>query len=152
MATAAMRTSHARTVFRKIDVHHPESSKTTNAILSCRVPSQLLELWDKEKELFGWKTAIDVMNRMAKLKIKVDPAKEPRLAELLNFIVIALKQYNMSSTGRLGHPTLDLSSLRESLEKLDLNGTHAYATLKLKIQKEYDDPFEEDESEVKEQG
>ena len=76
----------------------------------------------------------------------------PRLAALLAFVSEAIAQGNMTSTCRLGWPSDDLKSLKASMETLKLDDTQAYRDVAQRLEDEFDDPYEEDESEVVAQG
>ena len=128
----------------------------TDRILSCQTARELLALWAAEEEACGWHTAIMIAKRLAKVRAKLGQGtpyrKDTRLTSYLEFVRVALTQGNMSSTGRLGHPTKDLTDLQASLKAVALADTEAYETLERRIKSEYEDPNEEDESEVQAQG
>ena len=104
----------------------------TDEILSQKSPVGLLAVWEKEKDEAGWYTAIVLINRMAKVfnasRHKVSPT-DPKVEDVLSFLMTALEQGNMSSRGRLGHPTPDLTDLKKSCEKLRFKKTAMYAAL-----------------------
>ena len=99
-------------------------------MMSCAAPSELLRLFDREKEYNGWYTAKECITRIARQIDKAygkrsarlsarqfDPT-DPRFSTLLAVFEEALDQRVMNSKSRLGHQTDDLSSIRSALEQL----------------------------------
>ena len=104
-----------------IPIHHPEHT-ITGKILGAKSAGLLLELFDKEEQRFGWYTAVRVVNNMAKRRFSVDKGDD-RLHRLLDLLATAAEQDSMGSRARLGRPTDDVSSARDSLKKLGLTET-----------------------------
>ena len=164
-ATAARGAARALAARRaRVAVHHPESSRVTDAILGCRRPADVLALYAAEADRFGWMTAVYALKRLARLQQQqrrrprarvgaAAAAADARLARLLALVTAALDEGSMSSTARLGHATDDLEVLGRSLEQLGLAEDSAARRAVARARaREYEDPFEADESEVQAQG
>ena len=137
---------------RLIPVHHPQASRMTRQLLLARSTDQLLDVWEQEKDEYGWATALKTIERIAKVH-RGSPTSDSRMAELAGFVEQALLQGNMSSTSRMGHSTDDLGVLLQSLTKLGMGESE----LASRVQKQIDadeegDIYADDESEVVAQG
>ena len=97
---------------------------------------------------YGWQTAIETINRIAAkgshvqtLLSKRDASDvrvscDERFHALLAIPSRALQQSVMSSTARTGEHTTDLSSLKTSLDALNLRDTELYRRLKIQLASE----------------
>ena len=47
-------TLHRPCNFRLIPTHHPEVARVMSTLLGCKLPSELLALWNQEQHSYGW--------------------------------------------------------------------------------------------------
>jgi|TARA_B110000196_G_C20831659_1_gene514024 hypothetical protein len=114
-------------------------------------PWQLLRVFESYGHppiRYGWQTAIETINRIAKKGAHVQTllskpnasdarvSCDERFHALLAIPSRALQQSVMSSTARTGDHTDDLSSLKVSLEALNLKDTELYRRLNIQLASE----------------
>ena len=79
-----------------------------------------VQLFDQERDDFGWATSVDVIKIITKMSQKKSgrashfDTSDERFQSLLHVPLIAIKQGVMDSMARRGHSTDDLSSLKDS--------------------------------------
>lgn len=140
-------------------------------------PEQLLEIFEQEREGWGWMTVKETVvrfvpsphtaavasaegrrvgRRMAKLVAQAErqrrPAPldraDPRLRALLAVSERALHQGGCSSTARLGRHSDDLTKLAAALSQLGLEGSELGLALEAKLEEEADEEGPRGEGEV----
>ena len=118
-----------------------------NEILEVDKITQGLEKYEKEKEKLGWYTCVEIINRIAKHEGKKKKgastaafnANDERFLGLIAIPTIAMKQGVMNSKAKRGHSTDDLSSLKESMEILNVNDLELYTLVTNKLKEEQDE-------------
>jgi hypothetical protein len=121
-----------------VPIHHPNPAILVE-LAKASGPSALLRIFDREAEQYGWATAQQTINRLAKGASKRAGAfktSDERFQRVLDVPVRALQQGVMSTTARLGRASDDLSSLKESLEKLKLKDHELHRLLTAKLDEE----------------
>ena len=136
-----MRQNHSGSTI--VPIHHPDPEILIE-LAKAAGPPQLLGIFDREGERFGWLTAKETINRLAKAAAKPAGAasfrtSDERFQRLLDVPTRALQQGVMSTNARLGRASDDLSSLKESLEKLKLKDHELHRLLSAKLDDELDD-------------
>ena len=129
-----------------VQVHHPEHTRVFPLILTAKSQFNLLQIYEKEKEKLGWYTCVEIINRIAKHEGKKKKgataafnANDERFLGLIAIPTIAMKQGVMNSKAKRGHSTDDLSSLKESMEILNVNDLELYTLVTNKLKEEQDE-------------
>ena len=151
----AVRGLHSGNVPMVVPARHSLHTRVMKELIKATGPWQLLRVFEAYGHppiRYGWQTAIETINRIAKkgahvqtLLSKPDASEAPSLARVCcdeRFHAIlaipsrALQQNVMSSTARTGEHTDDLSSLKVSLEALNLKDTELYRRLNIQLESE----------------
>ena len=148
---ARVRGFHSDTTPMVVPARHSSHSRVMKELIKATGPWQLLRVFESYGHppiKYGWQTAIETINRIAKkgahvqtLLSKPDAsdarvACDERFHALLAIPSRALQQSVMSSTARTGEHTDDLSSLKASLEALKLKDTELYRRLNIQLASE----------------
>ena len=154
----AVRGLHSGNMPMAVPVRHASHSRVMKELIKATGPWQLLRVFEAYGHppiRYGWQTAIETINRIAKkgaliqtILSKPDASEargfsqlarvccDERFHALLAIPSRALQQNVMSSTARTGEHTDDLSSLKASLEALNLKDTELYRRLNIQLESE----------------
>ena len=147
----AVRGFHSDSTPMVVPARHSSHSRVMKELTKATGPWQLLRVFESYGHppiRYGWQTAIETINRIAKKGAHVQTllskpdASNPRVScderfhALLAIPSRALQQNVMSSTARTGDHTDDLSSLKVSLEALNLKDTELYRRLNIQLASE----------------
>ena len=105
-------------------------------LLRATSPNELLAIFQREQSLYGWATAKETINRIAKHR-SVQRSRaaaaavvgDARFEALLAVPAEALLQGVMGSKARLNYQTDDLTSIQASLQALRVPAEHRLAQL-----------------------
>ena len=133
------------------EIYHPNHSKLMPEIMKASSPSMLLQLFHREKKLYGWLTAKETLKHIAKHATKqrrpgMFNSEDPRFLQLLFVLQEAMDQNVMDSTARTGVRSDDLSKIRDALEGLNLvgkdkcAGSFLHLSVVTKMDEEMNDP------------
>jgi hypothetical protein len=131
-----------------VQTHHPDTRRVMPIIMQASNTFSLLQLFDQERDDFGWATSVDVIKIITKMSQKKSgrashfDTSDERFQSLLHVPLIAIKQGVMDSMARRGHSTDDLSSLKDSLEYFQLESHELYTVVCEKLMEEEDDEDE----------
>jgi hypothetical protein len=106
-----------------VPTNHPEHKRVMPLLLRASSTNELLSIFDKEHESYGWATAKDTITRIAKASKKSPQGtsallKDTRFLALLTVPATALEQGVMSSKARLNYQTDDLTSIQAALKTM----------------------------------
>ena len=113
-------------------------------LIKASTPYEMLSIFDRERDSYGWATAKETINRLAKHRnASAAVAADPRFLALLEVPATAIVQGVMDSKARLNYQTDDLTSIQASLKKLRVPSEHKLH--ELLAQKLEEERLEEDE-------
>ena len=133
-----------------VTLRHPNHSALVPQILKAGSVGQLLQMYQLNWDGMGWYTAVVLINKIRKHATKTNrpsflDTKDPRWLGLLGVMEEAMDQKVVDSKARMGYDNDDLTSVKSSLEVLDMDAHPLYFKLCQKIQEETeeeDDPGE----------
>ena len=114
-------------------------------LLRASTLNDMLAIFEKERERYGWATAKDTINRIAKNKAVQRGGSaataalnaDPRFLALLDVPATALRQGVMCSKVRLNYQTDDLTSIQRAIKLLRVPAVHPlHDLLHTKIEEE----------------
>ena len=106
-----------------IPTNHPDHKRVMPLLLRATSANELLQVFDQERELYGWATAKETLTRISKhaKKARGNPQTirdDPRFLALLDVPATALRQGVMNSKARLNYQTDDLTAVEDALSTL----------------------------------